>query len=576
MSAVFYVTYFAPLFAACARAAAGTCTGGSFAAGAAPLLVAFPAYMLHGFVADDRREHVGRHAVFAASFLVGAASLDWQLVAHSVPDPWAVQLVVFFGVAFAMLSLFTVAHVLELRGWGVRTHYGDVAGLPLLLISIATFYNDVPRRAFLLSRAALVAVPVLVAWTTMLLIAFVSFTEHATSRVRDERFPRAAAAALVLSSVHLLLIEQRAQPLYYFAFAAAAPPYMQLMLPFDEHERVRRCSLARVAATLALACAACVPTLLFADTDAMLRLVAVAAPSFALGQETGLVTHGSRWGAPTMLLALVPTVGLLRDTGASWGEAAYLAGAYAVGAVALPLAMRWARWYRRPLPPLPSAPDTYDPPQLKRASVWDRIQTFDAPLPPLPLRRFTSDGAWLHDLGLRGAPIGSGSGSGVDDGPGSMSGIWWMKDNTMGMQLLVLHPVEGDADARTTERPHATVNTHYDTTRDATLLGLLKHGLSFLVRNDVYMRSRHWIQTSSFVDLLGLTREKGTLWIYTCPGKADEMMRLQFGTDGDVTYQYRLLRIARRRGAGIERTVHYSRFMRVHGGRPCLFASSSR
>ena len=551
---IFVTLYLTPILIACS--VSGECTPTLFLIGTIPLLVALPAYMLHVWIKNDVWEHIGRHALFTIAFISGAITLDWKYITENQNEEWATQFVSFFVITSTMLFYFTIVHTLEVYNFKIKTHHGDVTILPLLLITITMFYNDIPDDAFLLSRSAILSIPILVAWTTILLIAFFDFVDHATSRVRVTNFGRIAAVSLFIATVHLILLELAASVYYYFAFTISATIFIQFMRPIEyESEKIRRNRVARIISTSCIATVFCCSFLFV--TKHVLPVFLTIVPGFILSQEIGLYTIGIRWPIPTMLLTIVPSIALLykmnvTDPRDDWTAVFCLCAVYLCGGLVLSWIQNKFSQYYAVLPALPIVPRKYDPPQFKRISMWDRIKSRDFPLPSIFCkRRFTRDEKWLDTL------------ISIDEDEGQFNGVWWMKDNTMGMHLIVLSQFQNT---------HVSVNAHYNTTRDATLLGFMKHMTSFFLHNDVTIRTSDWVQTSSFFNLLGLTREKHTLWIYTCKSKSNEMMRLQFDENGSVAYQYYFKRIAYIRNKKIEKTSHFQSFMQEYENVPFLFS----
>lgn len=218
-----------------------------------PLLVVAPTPWLPRWIADEEREHVARHAIYTLAFGVGAASaVRWEVVAPAVAagEAWAVPLVAYLAVGTFALAWFTLSHVLEnARVLPLYTHQGDIAVLPLTLVAIATFAEAVPDEAFQFSRAVVYYVPVIVAWATLMFLAFTGFATSATTTHTHPAFEFVGQAGLVVGAVHLALLEARAPPLAFQVFPVVAALLCQLTVRHaDAPARAWRPRLARAAA----------------------------------------------------------------------------------------------------------------------------------------------------------------------------------------------------------------------------------------------------------------------------------------------------------------------------------------
>lgn len=217
-----------------------------------PLLVVAPTPWLPCWIADEKHEHVVRHAVYTLAFGVGAASaVRWDVVAPAVAagEAWAAPLVAYLAVGTFALAWFTLSHVLEnARLLPLYTHQGDIAVLPLTLVAIATFAEAVPDEAFQFSRAVIFYVPVIVAWATLMFIAFTEFATSATTTHTHPAFEFVAQAGLVVGTVHLALLEARAPPLAFQVFPVVAALLCQLTVRHaDAPARAWRPRLVRAA-----------------------------------------------------------------------------------------------------------------------------------------------------------------------------------------------------------------------------------------------------------------------------------------------------------------------------------------
>ena len=105
-----------------------------------PLVLVLPSIWLPRWIADEEREHVVRHALYALAFTASVSTgVRWDVVATS-GDAW--PLVAYALVGTVTLWWFCLSHVLEnaRRPFSLLyTHQGDVVVLPLTLVAIGTF-----------------------------------------------------------------------------------------------------------------------------------------------------------------------------------------------------------------------------------------------------------------------------------------------------------------------------------------------------------------------------------------------------------------------------------------------------
>ena len=119
-----------------------------------PLLVVTPGSSFPAVVRDEEAEHVLRHAAYADAFSVSPLAERWEEI--DLQAGWGRGLVAYFAVGGLSLWWFVGSHLVENRVDGrVHTHQGDVAVLPLTLVAIATFAEEVPDRAYRFSRSVI-------------------------------------------------------------------------------------------------------------------------------------------------------------------------------------------------------------------------------------------------------------------------------------------------------------------------------------------------------------------------------------------------------------------------------------
>ena len=200
-----------------------------------PLLVVLPSLWLPKWIPDERWEHVMRHAMYAMAFTVSAASsVRWDVLwpalwDDDVDNHWAPPLVAYLVIGTLTLWWFCLSHILEnKRLVPLYTHQGDVTVLPLTLVAIATFANDVPDEVFQFSRSIIYYVPVVVAWATLFFIAFNGFATSTTTTYYAPGFLFLASAALVVAMAHLALLEVQAPSLLFQFFPPVAALLCQM------------------------------------------------------------------------------------------------------------------------------------------------------------------------------------------------------------------------------------------------------------------------------------------------------------------------------------------------------------
>lgn len=217
-----------------------------------PLLIVVPQLWYPRFFSDERREHVVRHATYAAAFTVSAlTSVRWDVVQAAGITTWTVPLIAYLGIGSLTLWWFCLSHVLE--NYDVvplRTHQGDVAVLPLTLVAIATFASTVPDEAFQYSRSIIFYVPVVVAWATLHFVAYLGFATSCITTYSVAGFDFYAYAGLVIGAAHLVLLEVRAPPLAFQFFPIVAALLCQLTPRYEDAPCLRP---GRLGGVLALA-----------------------------------------------------------------------------------------------------------------------------------------------------------------------------------------------------------------------------------------------------------------------------------------------------------------------------------
>jgi len=114
------------------------------------------------------------------------------------------------------LYLFSITHILEYwRLTTSRTHFGDTPVLSFLLLSIGMFLGR-GGVEYVYLQSVLLAVPLRVALSTLMLLAHADFANHATTRLEDPAFNKCSQVGTLLSALFLCFVEAEC------AFAAHA------------------------------------------------------------------------------------------------------------------------------------------------------------------------------------------------------------------------------------------------------------------------------------------------------------------------------------------------------------------
>lgn len=298
-----------------------------------PLLVVFPSTFFPIWVGDEEREHELRHAAYAVAFVVAAATtVRWDVLADELKKgeeggDWAAHLVVYFAVGAATLWWFVACHVAEnrfLRG-AVFTHHGDVAVLPLTLVAIGTFVEDVPDRAFRFSRSVPFFVPVVVAWATLQFVAFNGFATSTVTTHSSPGFAFCALGGLAVASTHLVLLETRASPFLFLFFPFVSSSLLQLTPRPSRRPSLREGWEAKLCTT---SCVCAAPFLLLLHSRLGVRgALPLASVTFHFPLAVAAVASyvvprlcGDAWVFPSSLHATLLTCSVLSTTpGASGG-----------------------------------------------------------------------------------------------------------------------------------------------------------------------------------------------------------------------------------------------------------------
>lgn len=515
-----------------------------------PLPVVFPSIFLPRVIADREREHVSRHALYAFSFTLSAAtSVRWSVVADRFDEEWALPLVLYLAVGAASLWWFVLSHVLEngpLRT--LYTHQGDVAVLPLTLVAIGTFVRDVPDEAFQAFRSVIFYVPVIVAWATLHFVAFNGFATSRTTTHEMRGFGALALSGQLIGAAHLALIELRADPEAFLFFPLVAAFLCQLT-PRPTEAPVLRAW--RVPGMLVLAVGTAAPLgLLFEGRFGPAAPWAFAAAAGALAVAVPAVV-GNAWPLPSALYATLLTAAFFGvDADADdvrVADVLAIAGAFYVSARATHAVASPEE--RQRCPPCSAPTSAAATPQASRRLS---LACLMRPLGRVPVCHRRRHGRALvdHMMSLQ-----------RDTCPREFAGVWWMRGNSFPMQLTCVH-------CHRWRREGETYRTAFwlneGTTRSATLSGLLNRaGQSLCTMEVEWTRGQPWVRTPGWLAGRVLA---DTYWLYMV--SEDEMVRLVADDRGTIVWQYRMQRIVR---GDRTRTAHYATFMALHEGEPTLF-----
>lgn len=511
-----------------------------------PLPVVLPSTWLPSYFRSEENEHVARHALYATSFMVGAASIRWSVVSDAFPEAWTVHLILYLAVGAASLWWFVLSHVLENTvAPRLLTHQGDIAVLPLTLVAIATFVYDVPDDAFQFSRCVIFYVPIVVAWATLHFVAFNGFAQSRTTTYTKKGFDQLGFAGLLIGSVHLALIEMRARPESFLFFPMVAAVLTQVTTRPTDAPRLRAwwfvgACLVQTTASIGLGAAL---AQFYDATAAYLTPVLVGAGSVF----TIPLLCGDWWVVPATLHASLLTLTFLSE---HVGDLHLLdipgvaAGFFVVFRVTHLLAPPEEIQIKPPGTPLMHA----TPPQQRaRCSVACALR---------PLNRIPICHRWQHGEDVVRRMMSWRKPS----CPVVFAGIWWMKGNSFPMQLVTVHGHEW----RVVDGVHETTFAlHKHTTRSATVAGLLNRlGQGMCTTRVEWKEGERWVRTPGWwwFRLLPCT-----YWLHR--DASDVMTRVVFGATGNVVWQYKMLRIVRGDGS---RTMYYGDFMRSYEGVPCI------
>ncbi len=491
------------------------------------LAVLAPTLRFAQWFGTGEREHVLRHAVYAAAFGVSCASaIVW---AHA---PLTLELYAIIG--SATLWYFAFVHYAENRGWLTwHTHHGDVTVLPLTLIAVHTFVDGLADACFRGSRSVAFLVPVHVAWATLNLIAFTSFATSRTTTLDHPAFDMLGTAALVVSSTHLSLIEMRAHPISYLFFPIVASFFMQRMRHPEAGIRLRD-ALHAGTAVVAGALGAGLGALL----GGRAWVYAYVAVAYALGAQHVL---GERWPAPAALYAALWTT--------AYGRAdAALAAAHACGfyVVFQCTSAAIGRVVAEATPT--DAPSREDTLVHARHPMTRCMRLVGCPCSSARVRYGDDDDALFARMLRRKKP----------GCPAAFRGVWWMRRNGLPIQLITAEDMTW---RRRSDGAYASYvsNAFRTIARTASVASVGLYVLQCFVCTRTTWDGGRWVRNDMWT-IPGLRLRRTTLWFYRVDD--DTMVRVVYDQHGRVVWQYDMLRVF----DGARRTRHYAAFSQEHGG----------
>lgn len=513
-----------------------------------PIICVIPSSYAYFLIKNKENEHIVKHAWYTACFLLGAITIRWEHVVSHVNDLPILNFVVFFALGALSLLSFTISHIAEKFDSSVRTHYGDVTILPLTLVSIAMFYNSVPDDVFFLSRTAPIIIVVVVAWTTIFLIAFLEFAKHGTTRYKQKGFALVSISATVISAIFLILLECQASPIYFLVYAFLSGFYMQSHRKYDSDMRFHKNSflVALLIFSISLISAA-VKFVTFRHTVGFWTGVAIIfVPSIILA-EILRFTHGNRWPFLSAAIVSLCTLAVFDKTNRDEHFILYIlwvVGSHFVIALVSSLLLT----YEQKPSKLPHPPHVYDPKLfLKRTRFHYCYDVLSSGVPfAMCARTFSAhDSNWLKNTFK-------------DDKPGKMQGLWHMQDVTTSSYLIhVKHNKKDD---------NEIFNVQIAKKPDFTALFCL-----LFVEYETVKRTDQWYETFVYLNFCGFTIHLDTLWCYQ--ESSSSLIRLQYNKKGDVTYQYRLKKIAHLdQKNNVVKTDQFTNVMKLLHGKPYFWS----
>ena len=531
---------------------------GNVALSAIPALVCLGGSRLQWMVREEEREHIGRHIFYASAFLLGAMAVHWEEA--------DVNFVAYFASTGALLWWFAASHALEnvrSPAW-LYTHQGDTLVLPITLIAISTFVNDLDDSMFRFSRSVVFFVPVVVGWVVVMLIAYAGFATSKTTTLSAPGYDGIAHQGLLIAGCHLLLIEVKAPPIAYFLFAASGSLFAQVTYRSQSPPQLRaRTGLGTVLTSLVAGLAAASVLVLRFEIVETYLIVAYASVTYTLSVRR---VCGRRWIVPATLFSSLFSVLCLRLLHPIRPP---LSSSRAYGLDAMVTLPAFAAAFAfvsfvSPAVHVPSPPDTYPPLHADRPQDAPSACSVTALSTCVQrmLRCKAIPCSTSHTLpALQKSTLSSFYDSVNPLCPWFLKGVWWMEGNVFPMDLICVHRV-GTWNEDGTQ---ALLHNADDVTYHNSFAGLVTYWMSRMTYTQITVVDRAWIRTDSWRTPLRLFAH--TYWLLRVDD--DTMLRLVYDTDGNVVWRYKMKRLCR--SSPSSTTVHWNEFSKSGSmGQPSL------
>ena len=523
-----------------------------------PFLLFLPSsIILKTLIRSDLDEHIARHTYYALAFSVSTIAVNWDVVNSSWTDAWAQQLTIYFAVGGGLLWWFVFAHILENTFFGdlIYTHQGDVLVLPLTLLGITILSNEVPDEAMRFSRSVIYFVPVIVSWSSIMLIAYTKFATAKTTTLDDPAFDLVTRIGLVIGTIQLCLIEIQGDSTYYIIFPIVGTVLTQFGYRSDAPPLIRKnTDLGTILISGGISVAfGWLIRLKFGWHGFICSIFITIVASLNVRKICG-----SRWIVPATVLGTFSqstVLYFLTEIHVLPEDVTAFSCAYFISFVVVGILMPTV--YTDTPPTCKPVPDG-NMPQL-RASLFSVSGLARA----LDFFRFEDAGKskryriqdkkeWLKPFFNRVDP----------NCPPEFKGVWWMEHNTFPMELITVHRRRWTPDGR-----NALFWNGKDITWHDSLSGWVMYLSSWLTWTELQVIDDKWIRTDTWKTPLRLFAT--TLWLYRVNN--DHMIRLVLNSRGEVVWQYNMKRIAKE----VDQTTPYmDDFLKLEGRRSFLLRLS--
>ena len=238
---------------------------------------------------DLEVEHMLRHLSYAMSASVSGLGVE--------PVSWDNDMVTFYIAMQVGLYLFTVTHLLEYFGWTTsHTHFGDTPVLSLLLLSIGIFLGKGGVQ-YVFLRTVLIAIPLRVALSTMMLLAHADFANHSTTRLEDDAFNKCSFVGVFLASLFLSFVELDCGVAAFCFLPVVTALWVMYLVTSAPLTLPKPAKIAGLVLGAPL-----VVTTAYLFYDASLLVALVCAPAAFMIQFIGIFVLKERWHVPTTIL----------------------------------------------------------------------------------------------------------------------------------------------------------------------------------------------------------------------------------------------------------------------------------